>query len=278
VSIYANGHLLATVTVDSKGQWSYQFSGSELSEGINNIDIVATDKAGNSATTSGMITLDTIPPETPVILLDEASDTGMSQDDHLTYDKTPSLQGNAEPDSKLELYLNGYKVADIQVDSAGHWEYTLPDNKITSDGVYTFEVVASDRAGNTSSASMDITVDTNIDAFSMSMNSSSDSGIAGDNYTNNTSPSFSGKTDPSSHIVVTNLMTGEVIEIDASQSGYFSFTLAMASIEGINELSISVTDYAGNEQTFSYEYTIDTVAPVAPDLSLDQYVIFPAMF
>jgi len=262
VAIYANGVLLTTVTVDANGSWSYQFSGSELSEGINNIEITATDKAGNSASTTGTITLDTIPPETPVIILDEASDTGMAQDDHLTNDKTPSLHGNAEPDSTLELYLNGYKVADIQVDSAGNWEYTLPDNKITADGVYTVDVVASDRAGNTSSASMDITIDTNIDAFSMSMNSSSDSGIAGDNYTNNIYPSFTGKTDPSSHIVVTNLTTGEVIELDASQSGNFSFTLSMASTEGINELSISVTDYAGNEQTFNYEYTIDTVAPV----------------
>ncbi|KLW90281.1 hypothetical protein SP99_00471 [Enterobacter sp. BIDMC92] len=273
VSIYTNGHLLATVTVDSKGQWSYQFSGSELSEGINNIDIVATDKAGNSATTSGMITLDTIPPETPIILLDEASDTGMSQDDHLTNDKTPTLHGSAEPNSTIELYLNGYKVADVAVDAMGNWSYTLPDNKITKDGDYTIQVVASDRAGNTSSATLDITVDTNIDAFSLSMNSQSDSGIAGDNYTNNVHPSFTGKTDPSSHIVITNLMTGETIEIDASQSGNFSFTLAQASVEGNNELSITVTDYAGNQQTFTYEYTIDTIPPAAPTLELDNFVV-----
>ncbi|TKU02494.1 Ig-like domain repeat protein, partial [Citrobacter sp. wls830] len=273
VAIYSNGVLLTTVTVDSDGTWSYQFSGSELNEGINNIEIDATDKAGNTASTTGVITLDTIPPETPVIILDEASDTGMSSTDSLTNDKTPSLHGNAEPDSTLELYLNGYKVADISVDSMGNWQYTLPENKITADGVYTFEVVSSDRAGNTSTAQIDVTVDTDIDAFTLAMTSQSDSGIAGDNYTNDTYPAFTGKTDPNSHIVITNLTTGETIEIDATQSGNFSFNLAQASAEGQNELSITVTDYAGNQQTFSYEYTIDTVAPVSPDIELDKYTV-----
>ncbi|HCL5083433.1 TPA: Ig-like domain repeat protein, partial [Salmonella enterica] len=273
VAIYANGILLTTVTVDSEGTWSYQFSGSELTEGINNIEIEATDKAGNTASTAGVITLDTIPPETPVIILDEISDTGMSPTDGLTNDKTPSLHGNAEPDSTLELYLNGYKVADISVDSMGNWQYTLPENKITADGIYTFEVVSSDRAGNTSTAQIEVTVDTDIDAFTLAMTSQSDSGIAGDNYTNDTYPAFTGKTDPNSHIVITNLTTGETIEIDASQSGNFSFNLAQASAEGLNELSITVTDYAGNQQTFSYEYTIDTVAPVSPDIELDKYTV-----
>ncbi|MGU0041727.1 Ig-like domain-containing protein, partial [Citrobacter freundii complex sp. 2025EL-00176] len=273
VAIYANGILLTTVTVDSEGTWSYQFSGSELTEGINNIEIEATDKAGNTASTAGVITLDTIPPETPVIILDEISDTGMSPTDSLTNDKTPSLHGNAEPDSTLELYLNGYKVTDITVDAMGNWQYTLPENKITADGIYTFEVVSSDRAGNTSTAQIDVTVDTDIDAFTLAMTSQSDSGIVGDNYTNDTYPAFTGKTDPNSHIVVTNLMTGETIEIDASQSGNFSFNLAQASTEGLNELSITVTDYAGNQQTFSYEYTIDTVAPISPDIELDKYTV-----
>ncbi|UQX60681.1 Ig-like domain-containing protein [Citrobacter sp. XT1-2-2] len=273
VAIYANGVLLTTVTVDSDGAWSYQFSGSELNEGINNIEIDATDKAGNTASTTGVITLDTIPPETPVIILDESSDTGMSSTDSLTNDKTPSLHGNAEPNSTLELYLNGYKVADISVDSMGNWQYTLPENKITADGIYTFEVVSSDRAGNTSTAQIDVTVDTDIDAFTLAMTSQSDSGVAGDNYTNDIYPAFTGKTDPNSHIVITNLTTGEKIEIDASQSGNFSFNLAQASAEGLNELSITVTDYAGNQQTFSYEYTIDTVAPVSPDIELDKYTV-----
>ncbi|MEY7906543.1 Ig-like domain-containing protein [Citrobacter cronae] len=273
VAIYANGVLLTTVTVDSDGAWSYQFSGSELNEGINNIEIDATDKAGNTASTTGVITLDTIPPETPVIILDESSDTGMSSNDSLTNDKTPSLHGNAEPNSTLELYLNGYKVADISVDSMGNWQYTLPENKITADGIYTFEVVSSDRAGNTSTAQIDVTVDTDIDAFTLAMTSQSDSGVAGDNYTNDIYPAFTGKTDPNSHIVITNLTTGEKIEIDASQSGNFSFNLAQASAEGLNELSITVTDYAGNQQTFSYEYTIDTVAPVSPDIELDKYTV-----
>ena len=273
VAIYANGVLLTTVTVDSDGAWSYQFSGSELNEGINNIEIDATDKAGNTASTTGVITLDTIPPETPVIILDESSDTGMSSIDSLTNDKTPSLHGNAEPNSTLELYLNGYKVADISVDSMGNWQYTLPENKITADGIYTFEVVSSDRAGNTSTAQIDVTVDTDIDAFTLAMTSQSDSGVAGDNYTNDIYPAFTGKTDPNSHIVITNLTTGEKIEIDASQSGNFSFNLAQASAEGLNELSITVTDYAGNQQTFSYEYTIDTVAPVSPDIELDKYTV-----
>ncbi|XEI80214.1 Ig-like domain-containing protein [Citrobacter cronae] len=206
-------------------------------------------------------------------MLDESSDTGMSSTDSLTNDKTPSLHGNAEPNSTLELYLNGYKVADISVDSMGNWQYTLPENKITADGIYTFEVVSSDRAGNTSTAQIDVTVDTDIDAFTLAMTSQSDSGVAGDNYTNDIYPAFTGKTDPNSHIVITNLTTGEKIEIDASQSGNFSFNLAQASAEGLNELSITVTDYAGNQQTFSYEYTIDTVAPVSPDIELDKYTV-----
>lgn len=273
VEIFVNGKLLATVTSNADGKWSYKFSASELSEGTNNIEIVATDKAGNTASTPGFITLDTIPPEIPVIDLLASSDSGTEDDDDLTNIMTPAFSGTSEPGTRLELYLNGYKVADIEADERGNWNYTLPANKITEDGVYTFEVVSYDRAGNSSSAALDVTVDTDIDLFTIAMDAASDSGVVGDNYTNERYPSFTGKTDSLSVIVVTNLTTGETFTINASQSGNFSFTLGTASHEGLNELEFVVTDYAGNTETFTFEYTVDTIPPDQPTVELDEFVV-----
>ncbi|UJD88974.1 hypothetical protein FS594_09295 [Rahnella aquatilis] len=273
IDIYINDILLTTVKTDAEGNWSYQFSGNELQEGINGITVVATDKADNSASTTGIITLDTIPPETPTIILDESSDTGLYSDDKITNDVTPGFRGKAGPDSIVELYVNGYKIADVTADSKGDWSYTLDSNVIFMDGTYNVQVIASDRAGNTASNAIDIEIDTNIDAFSIQIEAGSDSGNAADNYTNVASPIFTGKTDSFSHISITNTTTGETLETDASQSGNYTFRFSGESAEGVNQLIITVVDLAGNAQDYDFSYTIDTIAPVTPTIALDDYVI-----
>lgn len=272
IEIQVNGKSVANVVADADGKWSYQFSTGQLAEGVNDIEIVALDKAGNTASVTGLITLDTIPPAQPTVILDEASDSGTYHDDKLTFDTTPSFHGLSEPDGKLELRINNQKMADLVADSEGNWHYTLSDNQVLTDGTYTVNVIASDRAGNTSETHLNIEIDTNIDLFSIKMDTASDSGTAGDSYTNNVTPAFSGKTDPSSHLVITNLTTGATLEINASQAGNFSFTSPGISAEGVNELQITVTDLAGNTATYSESYTIDTIPPLAPTLALEEYV------
>jgi sirohydrochlorin ferrochelatase len=272
VDVQVNGKSVATVAVNGEGKWSYQFSANQLAEGENAIEIIAEDKAGNRASVDGLITLDTIPPEQPSIILDEASDSGTWHDDRLTNDTTPAFHGTGEPNSKLELFIDNKKIADVVADGYGKWSYVLSDNIALADGLYRVEVVAKDRAGNSAKKALEVEIDTDIDLFTIKMDNASDSGVAGDNYTNNVTPGFSGKTDPSGLIKVTNITTGASIEVQASESGNFTFTSPGTSVEGLNELSISVTDLAGNSDTYSVTYTIDTVPPAPPTLVLEEYV------
>lgn len=46
-------------------------------------------------------------------------------------------------------------------------------------------------------------------------------------------------------------------------------------MEGINNLTFTVEDVAGNKKDFSFSYVIDTIAPVPPTVSLEDFVVLP---
>ena len=90
VEIYIGSKLLATVSVNNSGEWEYRFKNSELTEGNNTIRLVAIDKADNRATNTGVIDVDSIPPEKPTITLESDSNSGL-KNDNLTQVKQPTF-------------------------------------------------------------------------------------------------------------------------------------------------------------------------------------------
>ncbi|ELN0606810.1 non-fimbrial adhesin SiiE, partial [Salmonella enterica] len=273
VDIYVDNKLVASVDVDKDGNWSYEFKDNELSEGENSIKVVAVDKAGNKNETTDSIITDTIPPEKPTIELDDSSDSGI-KNDNITNSTLPTFIGVAEPGSTVSIYLGLKHLGEVIVAKDGTWSYTLTTP--LKDGEYNISATATDIAGHTSAtANLPFTIDTRISYFSAEIETTNDSGIVGDNVTNNTRPTFTGKTEPNAIISVINSETGEEVIFKANDKGEWTFNFTSDSVEGINNLTFTVEDVAGNKKDFSFSYVIDTIAPVPPTVSLEDYVVLP---
>ncbi|HCH9826023.1 TPA: Ig-like domain repeat protein, partial [Salmonella enterica] len=273
VDIYVDNKLVASVDVDKDGNWSYEFKDNELSEGENSIKVVAVDKAGNKNETTDSIITDTISPEKPTIELDDSSDSGI-KNDNITNSTLPTFIGVAEPGSTVSIYLGLKHLGEVIVAKDGTWSYTLTTP--LKDGEYNITATATDIAGHTSAtANLPFTIDTRISYFSAEIETTDDSGIVGDNVTNNTRPTFTGKTEPNAIISVINSETGEEVIFKANDKGEWTFNFTSDSVEGVNNLTFTVEDVAGNKKDFSFSYVIDTVAPVPPTVSLEDFVVLP---
>ncbi|HGB3023180.1 TPA: non-fimbrial adhesin SiiE, partial [Salmonella enterica subsp. enterica serovar Javiana] len=273
VDIYVDNKLVASVDVDKDGNWSYEFKDNELSEGENSIKVVAVDKAGNKNETTDSIITDTIAPEKPTIELDDSSDSGI-KNDSITNSTLPTFIGVAEPGSTVSIYLGLKHLGEVIVAKDGTWSYTLTTP--LKDGEYNITATATDIAGHTSAtANLPFTIDTRISYFSAEIETTDDSGIVGDNVTNNTRPTFTGKTEPNAIISVINSETGEEVIFKANDKGEWTFNFTSDSVEGVNNLTFTVEDVAGNKKDFSFSYVIDTVAPVPPTVSLEDFVVLP---
>ncbi|EEF7646256.1 Ig-like domain repeat protein [Salmonella enterica subsp. enterica serovar Virchow] len=273
VDIYVDNKLVASVDVDKDGNWSYEFKDNELSEGENSIKVVAVDKAGNKNETTDSIITDTIAPEKPTIELDDSSDSGI-KNDSITNSTLPTFIGVAEPGSTVSIYLGLKHLGEVIVAKDGTWSYTLTTP--LKDGEYNITATATDIAGHTSAtANLPFTIDTRISYFRAEIETTDDSGIVGDNVTNNTRPTFTGKTEPNAIISVINSETGEEVIFKANDKGEWTFNFTSDSVEGVNNLTFTVEDVAGNKKDFSFSYIIDTVAPVPPTVSLEDFVVLP---
>ncbi|EMA0399782.1 non-fimbrial adhesin SiiE [Salmonella enterica subsp. enterica serovar Infantis] len=273
VDIYVDNKLVASVDVDKDGNWSYEFKDNELSEGENSIKVVAVDKAGNKNETTDSIITDTIAPEKPTIELDDSSDSGI-KNDSITNSTLSTFIGVAEPGSTVSIYLGLKHLGEVIVAKDGTWSYTLTTP--LKDGEYNITATATDIAGHTSAtANLPFTIDTRISYFSAEIETTDDSGIVGDNVTNNTRPTFTGKTEPNAIISVINSETGEEVIFKANDKGEWTFNFTSDSVEGVNNLTFTVEDVAGNKKDFSFSYVIDTVAPVPPTVSLEDFVVLP---
>ncbi|EAM2866731.1 hypothetical protein AHS81_23915, partial [Salmonella enterica] len=98
------GNVSYKTTADAKGNWTISVT-HDLAEGGNAYTVSAKDAAGNSATISGVVVIDTVA-QTITVALDSQSDSGV-QGDFITHDTTPTLTGTAEAGAAMTLVING---------------------------------------------------------------------------------------------------------------------------------------------------------------------------
>jgi len=198
-----------------------------LQEGLNTITAIATDAAGNTATTSVLVTLDTIPPTL----------TLTSPTAGLTNVTAVVVSGSTDPG--VTLTVDG---TPVPVGISGAFTTTLT----LSNGPHTIVVNATDAAGNQASDSVLVTVDTTPPSLAIS------SPLTG-SLTNNPVAEVSGTTDPGASVAVNG------VQAAVSPSGEFSVALPLP--EGSNTITAIATNAAGNSATTSVTVTLDTVPP-----------------
>ncbi|AJB47317.1 hypothetical protein RR32_04010 [Acinetobacter nosocomialis] len=118
-----------------------------LTDGPHTVTVTATDPAGNVGTTNAVVTVDTTAPT-----------VGLS--DVTTNDSTPELTGTVnDPSATVVVTVNGVNYTAV---NNGNGSWTLADNTlpVLADGPHTVTVTATDPAGNVSTTSAVVTVDT----------------------------------------------------------------------------------------------------------------------
>lgn len=122
-----------------------------------------TDTAGHAADLSaargynpaGILQVDTAVPGVAVVLV---SDTGSSATDRIT--TVPALAGQGDPGEAIHLTIDGSPIAQaVTVGINGSWSFTPTE---LADGAHTVVASQTDQAGNTGTASLAFTLDTQV--------------------------------------------------------------------------------------------------------------------
>ncbi len=266
-----SGNVIATATVAPDGSWSATPT-TPLADGLHNLAVTATDPAGNTGpATTVPVTIDATAPAAPSPDVAAASDTGSSNTDNLTSDTTPTISGTGAAGDTITLYApNGTTVLGTAVvDATGHWAIT-PTTALP-DGTTALSVKATDPQGNTSApGTVSVTIDTTAPAAPTAMlDSGSDTGNLGDSKTNDTTPTLSGMGVPGDTITVKNAAGTVIATATVAGDGTWSATPTTALPEGLNTLSITATDPAGNT-------SLPTALPVTIDTTVAAPVIAPS--
>lgn len=107
------------------------------------------DAAGNALASDdswSFTTAGTVAPAPPTIDLPAASDTGVSNNDNLTNDDTPTLEGESEAGSTVKVYDGGALLGSTTASPDGAWAFRTPS---LSNGSHNLSATANDAAGNT---------------------------------------------------------------------------------------------------------------------------------
>ncbi|MCK7557215.1 Ig-like domain-containing protein [Chitinophaga sedimenti] len=256
IHIYINGEVVDSVMADASGKWSYT-PAQPLPDGDYTLTTTATDAAGNKSAISNPvnITVDTKQPVQPTTTLASGKNPLNS--------KLPSLTGQAEPNSTVDIYVDGKKTGTVTADANGKWEYVFTTP--LGEGEHQISTTATDAAGNTSTSSdvLKLIIDTVIPTTPLAPTQQD----SNNGYTNKKQPVFSGKSEPGA--IITIYINDKVVgTAPADENGNWQYTIPTQLADGEYNLTTTATDAAGNTSQAStpVKFTVDTVVPVVPSI------------
>ncbi|MCP3400927.1 DUF5801 repeats-in-toxin domain-containing protein [Bradyrhizobium sp. CCGB20] len=239
-----------------------------LAEGVHHVRGFETDGSGNVSPSSSPldITVDTTAPV--VTFTNMVNDTGLSSSDYITNDDNKlTFNGTGEAGGTVTLTRGSTVVGSATVDGTGHWTIADGDSSI-NDGTYTYKATEVDLAGNTGSATVNVTVDTVRPTEDVSIKSiSQDTGVSSTDFvTNDTQLTVSGTNDA--------LAAGDRVQVSSDGTNWVDATQVDATHWTYADPATHTTDFtyyarvvdtAGNVSSSSHqdseEVDIDLTAP-----------------
>jgi hypothetical protein len=201
--------------------------------------IMAQD-AGNPGSFTQRLTIDTVP---PVVSLDGGPSV-------TTNNTKPTIAGtsDAAPGTVVRVTV-GSQTLTALVQSGGTWNVTAT---ALADGTRTVTAAVTDPAGNQSTVSQALTVNTAAPAVTISGGANA--------LTNDATPVISGTANVALGTTVTVTLADQTLTGLVRGGGAWSATAAALS-DGPHRVIMSVSDAVGNRASFMQTLTVDTVAP-----------------
>jgi Big-like domain-containing protein/Calx-beta domain-containing protein/type IX secretion system substrate protein len=275
VEVFIDAVSIGTTVANGAGDFSFDHTGTALTDATISVTAKATDAAGNTsdASTALSVTVDTVTPSVPLIYSIITNDTGASSSDGVTSDDTPTFSGSAEANATIEVFVDNNSIGTTTANSSGEWEFAYVSNGSTildlTDGAHGVTAMAQDAAGNTSavSSALNFTIDTASPSTPSITSITADSGADGaDRITNDNTLEINGTAEANSTVEV--FIDGTSIgTTSADGSGNFSFDhTGTVLVDATYSATAKATDLAGNLSTESsaLSFTIDTVIPEPP--------------
>jgi Ca2+-binding RTX toxin-like protein len=264
-----NDVLIGAGTADTNGNWTIT-STVDFTEGDHKVKAVAKKEGLTSVDPTFLdFTIDfdnsspTPAPSQPNMT--NATDSGTDNTDNITVNAKPTFDGTAAGAGLIiKLYDGATLIGTTTSGTGGVWAIT-PTASLSL-GNHTITATATDVAGNVSSASagLPITILPVPTVSNPDMVAASDSNINNDNITNVKRPNFSGTTNLGTNTV--EILVDGVSQGNATLSGTnWSFTPSTDLNDKAYKIEAIATDTYGNQSAKTLlNFTIDTVAPVAP--------------
>ncbi|MGB3127663.1 MAG: Ig-like domain-containing protein [Pseudomonas sp.] len=283
VEIFANGEKIGDTVALADGTWSFTPS-TALADGEYSFTSVAVDAAGNRGLPSLPYDL-IVDTRGELIKIDHVMDDAGTllhelQTGDVTDDTTPTLSGQATPNSQVNIYDNGLLIGSAPVDADGQWTFT-PDTPL-AEGQHGFTATVVTLANGESAPTP--VFDLEIDITAPGKPGADGNGgidevddnvglirgpIENGDSTDDPTPTLSGGgQEPGGTVIIKD--NGTIIgTVPVKDDGSWEFTPDPALPDGDHDFSIIVTDPAGNasEESDPYKVIIDTQAPAAPAIT-----------
>jgi hypothetical protein len=282
-------YALGSVVADGQGHWTFPFEGAGvLQVGESRLWVVATDAAGNTATSNEFTVTVVGPNEDDTSTPDAATDLKLVDDvaggivgelhnNDLTNDNIPTLSGKAAAGTTVIISDNGRVIGSVAVDGNGNWSFE-PGTAL-NDGAHSYTTVVQNPANGNQSGStgaINFTVDTTtfVTLDHVTDNVGTKQGdIVNGGTTDDIRPVLSGSAEAGAVVVIhqydpytdREYALGSVV---ADGQGHWTFPFEGAGVLQVGEsrLWVVATDAAGNTAT-SNEFTVTVVGPNEDDTS-----------
>lgn len=246
-----------TLKAGADGSWHYAIP-DNLPDAIYTYTVTTTDKAGNTSSSEHQFSVDTVSQLSGG--LDLSSVMEGTAGNNTTQLARPMLSGMAEPGSLVTVTFKGAAYT-ASVDDTGNWKLTLP--KDAESGLNEYTVTSEDLAGNTATITGNFNyVPSGVvpPKVMAQLDADSDSGVKGDNITNDNTPKIVGQATPDTIIVLT--IAGQSYTTTAAADGSWSIDVTHPLNEGFNEYTVTATDTGtGLSAITTNNVFIDTLNP-----------------
>ncbi|WP_148399346.1 Ig-like domain-containing protein [Enterobacter mori] len=256
-----------TAQVQQGGIWSVNVPGTDLSALADNgytVQVSVSDAAGNPGSAGKAITLDTTPPTVSFNVV--AGDNVINSVEHGQAQIVSGTATGASVGDKLVITIGSNQYT-TTVDASGSWSVGVPASVISAltDGTVTLSATITDSAGNSSTQTHDVVVNTASVALTVNTVSGDDvinAAEAGSSLViNGSSAQFASGTQ------VTVTLNGKTYTATIQSDGSWTTTVPAADVGALADgasyqISVAAQDSAGNSASATHGISVDTTAPV----------------